>query len=48
MGFGPVAPEHTVDWTLQIDVEGHAPAQRAKRIDARLPAPRRSASSSER
>ena len=39
MGFGPVAPEHTVDWTLQIDVEGHAPAQRAKRIDARLPAP---------
>jgi len=39
MGFGPVAPEHTVDWTLQIDVEGHAPAQRAKRIDARLPTP---------
>ena len=39
MGFGPVAPEHTVDWTLQIDVAGHAPAQRAKRIDGRLPAP---------
>ena len=39
MGFGPVAPEHAVDWALQIDVEGHAPAQRAKRIDARLPAP---------
>jgi Animal haem peroxidase len=39
MGFGPVAPEHTVDWTLQIDVKGHAPAQRAKRIDSRLPAP---------
>jgi hypothetical protein len=39
MGFGPVAPEHTVDWTLQIDVDGHAPAQRAKRIDTRLPAP---------
>ena len=38
MGFGPVAPEHTVDWALQIDLEGHAPAQRAKRIDARLPA----------
>jgi hypothetical protein len=36
MGFGAVAPEHAVDWTLQIDVEGHAPAQRAKRIDARL------------
>jgi hypothetical protein len=39
MGFGPVPPEHTVDWTLQIDVEGHPPAQRAKRIDTRLPAP---------
>jgi Animal haem peroxidase len=39
MGFGPVTPEHTVDWTLQIDVEGHAPAQRAKRIDTRLPRP---------
>jgi Animal haem peroxidase len=31
LGFGPVAPEHTVDWALQFD-------QRAKRIDARLPA----------
>jgi hypothetical protein len=39
MGFGPVTPERTVDWALQIDVEGRAPAQRAKRIDARLPAP---------
>jgi hypothetical protein len=39
MGFGPVSPEHAMDWTLQIDVAGHAPAQRAKRIDARLPAP---------
>ena len=39
MGFGPIAPEHTVDWTLQIDVDGHPPAQRAKRIDSRLPAP---------
>ena len=39
MGFGPVPAEHTVDWALQIDVEGHAPAQRSKRIDARLPAP---------
>jgi hypothetical protein len=39
MGFGPVPPEHTVDWTLQIDVVGHSPAQRAKRIDSRLPAP---------
>ena len=24
MGFGPVPPEHTVDWALQIDVAGHA------------------------
>ncbi|TML07256.1 MAG: peroxidase [Actinobacteria bacterium] len=39
MGFGPVPPEHTVDWTLQIDVGGHSPAQRSKRIDSRLPAP---------
>ena len=38
MGFHGVAPEHTVDWTLQIDVPGHPAAQRAKRIDARLPA----------
>jgi hypothetical protein len=37
MGFGPVAPEHTVDWALQIDVPGRPPAQRAKRIDVRLP-----------
>jgi hypothetical protein len=39
MGFGPIAPEHTVDWTLQIDVDGHPPAQRAKRIDSRLAPP---------
>ncbi|MDA0181944.1 hypothetical protein OJ997_16695 [Solirubrobacter phytolaccae] len=32
MGFGPVSPAHTVDWALQF-------AQRAKRIDGRLPAP---------
>jgi Animal haem peroxidase len=38
MGFGPVPAERTVDWSLQIDVEGQAPAQRAKRIDSRLPA----------
>jgi hypothetical protein len=31
IGFGPVAPEHEVDWILQLE-------QRAKRIDARLPA----------
>jgi hypothetical protein len=39
MGFGPVPPERTVDWTLQIDVEGHPPAQRSKRIDSQLPGP---------
>jgi hypothetical protein len=38
MGFGPVTPERRVDWTLQIDVPGHPAAQRAKRIDSRLPA----------
>jgi hypothetical protein len=37
MGFGPVAPSHTVDWTLLIDVADHPPAQRAKPIDTRLP-----------
>ncbi len=38
MGFGPVAEEHRVDWPLHVDVPGHPPAQRAKRIDGRLPA----------
>jgi len=37
LGFGPVAPEHAVDWALQIDVPGRPAAQRAKRIDGRLP-----------
>jgi hypothetical protein len=37
-GARPVAPEHTADWALQIDLAGHPPAQRAKRIDARLSA----------
>lgn len=37
MGFGAVPPEHRVDWTLQIDVDGSPPAQRAKRIDQLLP-----------
>jgi hypothetical protein len=38
MGFGPVAPEHTVDWSLQIDVNDHAPAidERAARARKRL------------
>jgi hypothetical protein len=39
MGFGPVGADRTVDWSLLIDVDGRPPAQRAKRIDARLPAP---------
>jgi hypothetical protein len=38
IGFGPVAAEHTVDWELQIDVPGAPAAQRAKKIDGRLPA----------
>ncbi len=38
IGFGPVAAEHRVDWPLHVDVPGHPPAQRAKRIDGRLPA----------
>jgi hypothetical protein len=38
MGFGPVAAEHVVDWSLQIDVPGASRAQRAKKIDGRLPA----------
>lgn len=37
MGFGPVPPEHAVDWKLQIDVPDHPRAQRAKKIDGRLP-----------
>jgi hypothetical protein len=37
LGFGAVAPEHVVDWALQIDVAGDPPAQRAKKIDGRLP-----------
>jgi hypothetical protein len=38
MGFGPVPPEHAVDWSLMVDVDGRPPAQRSKRIDTRLPA----------
>jgi hypothetical protein len=36
MGFRPVPRQWQVDWTLFVDVEGHPPAQRAKRIDERL------------
>jgi hypothetical protein len=38
MGFGPVSPERAVDWWLLFDLPGHPPAQRAKRMDGRLPA----------
>lgn len=38
MGFGPVSAEHRVDWPLHVDVPGHPPPRRAKRIDGRLPA----------
>jgi hypothetical protein len=37
MGFGPVAAEHAVDWSLLVDVAGEPPAQRSKPIDTRLP-----------
>jgi Animal haem peroxidase len=38
MGFAPVPPERVVSWSLLFDVPGEASAQRAKRIDGRLPA----------
>jgi hypothetical protein len=37
MGFGAVPIEHAIDWTLQFDLPGNEPAQRAKKIDGRLP-----------
>jgi hypothetical protein len=38
LGFGPVAAGHVVDWELHVDVPGRPRAQRAKKIDGRLPA----------
>src|SRR5262245_59635088 len=38
LGFAPVGPEMAVDWSLLFDVPGRPSAQRAKRIDGRLPA----------
>ena len=38
MGFRPVGPERSIDWALLFDLPGQPPAQRAKRIDGRLPA----------
>lgn len=37
MGFEPVPTERVVSWPLLFDSQGHRPAQRAKRIDGRLP-----------
>ena len=37
IGFTPVDPEKAVDWSLLFDVPGRPAAQRAKRIDGRLP-----------
>jgi hypothetical protein len=37
IGFGAVPVEHAIDWTLQFDVPGKGAAQRAKKIDGRLP-----------
>jgi hypothetical protein len=38
IGFRPVSAAKRVDWTLMFDVAGRPPAQRAKKIDGRLPA----------
>ncbi len=38
VGFGPIKPEHRVDLGQLFDLPGHTPAQRAKRIDGKLPA----------
>jgi hypothetical protein len=37
IGFCEVPPARQVDWSLLFDVPGRPPAQRAKRIDGRLP-----------
>jgi heme peroxidase len=36
IGFRPLPPDHRVEWPRLFDVEGHPPAQRAKKIDGRL------------
>jgi hypothetical protein len=36
IGFQPVTPERRVDWTRFFDVNGHATADRARRIDGTL------------
>ena len=37
VGFRPVSARRVVDWSLLFDLRGHEPAQRAKKIDGRLP-----------
>ena len=37
LGFGPIDPVRRIDWSLFFDRPGLRPAQRAKRIDGRLP-----------
>jgi hypothetical protein len=38
VGMRALGPDDAVEWPLLFDVLGHPPAQRAKRIDERLPA----------
>jgi len=37
LGFRPVAAERAIEWPLLFDMPEHPPAQRAARIDGRLP-----------
>ncbi len=37
IGFRPVEPAHVIDWAYLFDLPGHPPAQRARKIDGRLP-----------
>lgn len=36
LGFRPVPADLAIDWPLLFDIDGHPPAQRAKRIDGTL------------
>ena len=38
IGFRPVGRDRAIDWALAFDLPGRPPAQRARRIDGRLPA----------
>ncbi len=37
LGFRPIEPAKRIDWSFMFDLPGRPPAQRAKRIDGRLP-----------